>query len=95
MRIVPKQPPQALAGDIPVAFRQLRGAVLECTEGRLWVTIAGQPGDFFLVPGERLRVRSNGLVLVAGFPAGVLRLTPPQAPHVLRARIGRALAAPG
>lgn len=63
-----------LRGDSPAAFRQARGYWVECVEGRLWLTITGQPGDFLLSAGERLRIDSNGLALVEGFPGGTLRL---------------------
>lgn len=65
-----------LAADTPASFRRARGTVLECTEGRLWITITGQAGDFLLAAGERLTVSSDGLGLVEGFPAGVLRVVP-------------------
>lgn len=61
-------------GGAPVAFRGAKGAVVECLSGRLWVTIAGQPGDFLLAAGERLHVDSDGLGLVEGLPVGELRL---------------------
>ena len=70
-----KQGRLQLNGDSPLAFRQARGYTIECVEGRLWLTITGQAGDFLLGAGERLRIDSNGLALVAGFPAGTLRLT--------------------
>jgi hypothetical protein len=60
----------------PVSFRKAAGVVLECVSGRLWITITGQPGDHFLKAGERLRVESDGLGLVEGMPAGVMRVLP-------------------
>lgn len=63
-----------LNGDSPLAFRQARGYWVECVEGRLWLTVTGQPGDFLLDAGQRVRIASNGLALVAGLPAGTLRL---------------------
>lgn len=63
-----------LEGGAPVSFRRAKGAVLECLSGRLWVTVTGQPGDFFLEAGERLRIDSDGLGLVEGMPVGVLRV---------------------
>lgn len=63
-----------LNGDVPVTFRCARGYWIECVDGRLWLTITGQAGDFLLGAGERLRIESDGLALVAGLPAGTLRL---------------------
>lgn len=69
-----KQGRVQLNGDVPVAFRRARGYWIECVDGRLWLTVNGQAGDFLLQAGERLRIESNGLALVAGLPAGSLRL---------------------
>ncbi len=63
-----------LAADRPLAFRGARGFHLECTEGRVWLTVEGQSGDFFLAGGERLGIESDGLALVEGFPSGTVRL---------------------
>lgn len=58
----------------PYAFRDARGMHVKCTHGRIWVTIEGQAGDFFLEAGEALRIDTAGLVLVEGVPRGNLRL---------------------
>jgi len=63
-----------LAEDRPLAFRGARGFHLECAEGRVWLTVEGQAGDFFLAKGERLSIESDGLALVEGFPSGAIRL---------------------
>ena len=60
------------AGEV-VAFRGARGSYLECTRGMVWLTIEGQPGDFYLVQGSGVRIASNGLVLVEGMPTGEIR----------------------
>ena len=75
MRITPHLRSLRLVADAPASFRRARGAVLECTEGRLWVTIDGQPGDLFLAAGECLQVESDGLGLVEGCPEGRLRFS--------------------
>jgi len=58
----------------PLAFRDARGVRLECTAGRVWLTVEGQPGDFYLAAGEGLRLASNGLAVVEGMPQGSVRL---------------------
>jgi DUF2917 family protein len=63
-----------LAEGKPLAFRGARGVELECTDGRVWLTVEGQAGDFLLARGERLRIDSNGLALVEGLPGGAIRL---------------------
>lgn len=69
-----KQSRLQLNGDSPVTFRRARGYWVECVDGRIWLTVTGQAGDFLLSAGERLRIESNGLALVAGLPGGTLRL---------------------
>lgn len=63
-----------LNANKPVSFRDARGALLKCVEGVLWVTIDGQPGDYFLTAGQSLRIDSQGLAVVEGVPAGAFRL---------------------
>jgi len=63
-----------LDGKKQFAFRQAQGIYLECTEGKIWLTVEGQPGDFLLAKGERVRIESNGLALVQGLPSGSIRL---------------------
>lgn len=63
-----------LAEGKPLAFRGAHGIHIECTEGMVWLTIKGQPGDFLLAKEERLRIESNGLALVQGLPSGTIRL---------------------
>lgn len=58
----------------PLALRDASGLRVECTHGRIWVTIEGQAGDFFLDAGEGMRVVSKGLVLIEGVPRGNVRL---------------------
>jgi hypothetical protein len=63
-----------LADKKQFSFRDAKGVYLECTAGRLWLTVEGQPGDFLLSPGERMRIVSNGHALVEGLPSGAFRL---------------------
>lgn len=58
----------------PLALRDASGLRVECTRGRIWVTVEGQAGDFFLDAGDVLRVVSKGLVLIEGVPRGNVRL---------------------
>lgn len=89
-----------LSENQPLAFRGARGMQVECTEGRVWLTIEGQAGDFFLTPGESLRIESNGLALIEGLPLGTVRLlrhTPwpiRSANRLLRALYGRRTGGP-
>lgn len=58
----------------PVSFRDACGTSLHCVSGMVWVTIAGQPGDFLLHAGEHLQIESSGLAVVEGMPAGAITL---------------------
>lgn len=70
-------------GTIPLAdgrlltIRGARGVEVECTEGKVWLTIEGQPGDIVLGAGDRARIDSNGLALAEGLPSGAVRLLRP------------------
>ena len=57
-----------------LAFRGARDVHLECTEGLLWLTVEGQPDDFLLARGERLRIGGNGLAIIQGMPFASIRL---------------------
>ena len=63
-----------LAEGRKIAFSGARDVRLECTEGRLWLTVEGQADDFLLGKGERLRILSDGLTLIQGMPSGSAHL---------------------
>ena len=67
--LLSNKPTRLGMGEI-VAFRGARGSYLECTRGMVWLTIEGQPGDFYLEQGSGVRIASNGLVLIEGMPTG-------------------------
>lgn len=52
----PPWQPCALPAAVPVQPLKVPAhctVVLECTQGRLWLTQADHPGDFFMEPGQR------------------------------------------
>lgn len=57
----------------PLAFRAARNCRLECTAGRVWLTVEGQAGDFLIAQGDRVHIESDGLALVEGMPSGAIR----------------------
>jgi hypothetical protein len=63
-----------LAAGTPLALRGARNVELECTEGVVWLTLEGEPEDYLLAAGERMRIGRGGLALVEGNPAGAIRL---------------------
>ncbi len=69
--LLSKQASPLAAGEI-LALRGARGTWLECTQGMVWLTVEGQPGDFYLEQGSGVRIASNGLVLIEGMPTGVV-----------------------
>lgn len=64
-----------LGEGVPLHFRGARGIRVECTEGRLWLTVEGEFDDFHLAQGEHLCIPNDGLVLVEGSPTGAIRLS--------------------
>jgi Protein of unknown function (DUF2917) len=57
-----------------LAFRDARDTYLECTEGIVWLTVEGQPGDYLLTKGKRLHIESNNLALIQSLPSASVRL---------------------
>ena len=42
--------------------------------GNLWVTQQGDPADYLLHPGEKVKLSRKGTVLIQGFPSGSARM---------------------
>ncbi len=62
----------------------LRGEVIHCEKGELWITQQGDLNDHFLKPGERFWVTRPGLVLVEATRAARFhcsRGNPPRLPE--------------
>jgi hypothetical protein len=49
---------------------------ITCTAGIVWLTVAGEAGDVFLMPGESHHVRGRGLALLEAIGSGQVRLEP-------------------
>ncbi len=79
-----------LAARKPLAFRGARDVEIECTEGTVWLTLEGEPDDYFLTKGERLRIERDGLALVEGNPTGAIRLLSVRSPAELSGLLERA-----
>lgn len=56
----------ALAGGETLVFDEARGMVIDALRGTLWVTVAGEPGDLFLTPGQSYCVVGGGRVVIEG-----------------------------
>jgi hypothetical protein len=66
--------------EVEVAWRQIlrtapgRGLRIHCLEGRVWVTQSGDGLDHLLEVGESFKPAARGRILVAGVPAGKVRV---------------------
>ena len=67
-----------LADNSPISLRGGRGLRIVCTEGIIWITLAGEPGDIFLKPGQVHVVQGNGLAIVESIGCGSLRISKPE-----------------
>jgi hypothetical protein len=52
--------------DHVAAFPDLKGKMIRCAHGNLWVTLENIPGDYSLAPGESLLVPALGKVIIGG-----------------------------
>ena len=66
-----------LQDNRPIRLQQARGLRITCTAGTVWITVTGEPGDIFLVPGQTHQVSSNGLAIVESIGTGRIRLKRP------------------
>ncbi|HVN54584.1 MAG TPA: DUF2917 domain-containing protein [Anaerolineaceae bacterium] len=53
-----------------------RGKQITSVRGNLWVTQQGDPQDYLLHPGEKLKISRKGMILVQGTPNARLRISP-------------------
>lgn len=51
-----------------------RGMQISAARGKLWVTQQGDPVDYLLQPGEKVRVTQKGIVLIQGFSDARVRM---------------------
>ncbi|MDR3669841.1 MAG: DUF2917 domain-containing protein [Holophaga sp.] len=50
----------------PAAFANLKGRMVRCDSGHLWITLENDPVDHVLDPGQCLAVPTPGKVVVGG-----------------------------
>jgi hypothetical protein len=59
---------QLTAQDIFKLSGDPRGVQISAIEGQLWVTQQGDPSDYLLHPGEKVKISRQGTVLVQSIP---------------------------
>ena len=74
-----------LAHHAPIRLMSARGVRIVCTAGRVWLTVEGEAGDFFLAAGESHLVRGRGLALLEAIGCGRVRFEPAATPWQLLA----------
>ena len=74
MEILLKSAELCLKENHPLCLRAGKGLQIACTDGTLWITIAGQAEDIFLHVGERYQLKSNALAIVESIGSGKFRL---------------------
>lgn len=58
----------------PLSLHAARGLRIACSAGTLWITVAGDGEDIFLLAGQGYEVRGNGLVVIESIGEARLRL---------------------
>lgn len=78
MRLQPENAILVLWKNLPLRLAGARGATIRCDSGIVWLTIDGEPGDFFLTAGESHTLASNGLALIEAIESGTIRIVLPR-----------------
>ncbi len=60
--------------DIPLRLEHASAGVIECLEGRAWITAYAEFHDTVLQPGQRYTIPNDGLVLVEAVGSGRIRI---------------------
>lgn len=63
-----------LQRDTPLRLEHASAGVIECLEGRAWITAYAEFDDTVLQPGQRYTIPNNGLVLVEAVGSGRIRV---------------------
>ncbi|WP_300319976.1 DUF2917 domain-containing protein [Accumulibacter sp.] len=62
-----------LADNAPIRLTSASGVRIVCTAGRVWLTVEGEAGDFFLATGDSHLVSGRGLALLEAIGSGRVR----------------------
>lgn len=58
----------------PLRLVRAAGVLVDCLAGNIWITVAGEPADIFLLAGQSYRIRDRGLALIESIGDGRVRL---------------------
>ena len=61
-----------------LTLRGAAGTRVRCTRGRGWITVEGDPTDYWINAGEDLRIRAATRVVIEADSGGELVVTPPR-----------------
>lgn len=59
--------------ETPLRLEHASAGVIECLEGRAWITAYAEFHDTVLQPGQRYTIPNDGLVLVEAVDSGRIR----------------------
>lgn len=60
--------------ETPLRLEHASAGVIECLQGRAWITAYAQFHDTVLQPGQRYTIPNDGLVLVEAVGSGRIRV---------------------
>ena len=73
-----------LQDNHPVSLRSAMGVRVICTNGIIWITVAGQAEDIFLEAGQSHQLANNRLTLIESIGRGSIRLDTPRRRSLLQ-----------
>lgn len=76
----------------PLAAVHARGVCIRCTEGRIWITVSGQPEDIFLDAGASWICDGDGLLLIDALDRAQVVIEAPETRHQLMSAFRRQFA---
>ena len=99
-----------LRHGMPLRLVRAAGLRIDCLAGNIWITVAGEAADIFLMAGDSYRITGQGLALIESIGNGQVRLAMARPPGgwmrklvrqkhaagaMVLSRTGRAASAPG
>jgi len=63
-----------LRHGVPLRVVRAAGLRIDCLGGKIWITVAGEAADIFLMAGDSYRIDAQGLALIESIGDGRVRL---------------------